>query len=462
MIIVIGGGPAGRNAAVYLSMAGKDVTLLEKGGLSGIGGQCLHHGCMMVCGLNDAARILTAAALFAERGIFNNEPVIRFPQLISALSDIQMKIATVLDKETRDAGVSVIYGSEGRCEGKRVFFENVEHDADAVILATGSRLSIPDIPGTDLDGVITPHTLPSLRDLPSRLVIVGGGIMAAEFAFIFQAFGSEVHILSRSAFLKNIDPKMRDIALKELAGVRIYEDFSTREINGNGRVESVSGVRSNKEIKIECDAVLLATGLVPRSEMLTGIKKGPDGRVMVNRRMETSVPGVFACGDLTGSPCLTPVARKEGIIAARNILGEDATMDYNAIPQSMNLYSEYAFVVPEDPESISVAMPGPAGPGTFWSVPQSMTGMGRVFFNPVTGRVTGVQSVAPAGGILTAYHTFLIEKGSACRFRFFYRGAPMTDALYPLMKYASTGIKSGKIPGKEIKRKSGPMVVRFI
>jgi dihydrolipoamide dehydrogenase len=445
MIIVIGGGPAGRNAAVYLSMAGKDVTLVEKGGLSGIGGQCLHHGCMMVCGLNDAARILSAAALFTERGIFDKDPVIRFPNLITSLAEIQMKIAKVLDKETRDAGVSVIYGSEGRCEGRRVFIGNVEHDADAVILATGSRLSIPDIPGTDLNGVITPHRLPSLRELPSRIVIVGGGIMAAEFAFIFRSFGSEVHLLSRSGFLKNIDPKMREMARNELAGVRIYEDCTTRGINGIGRVESVSVTRSGKEINIECDAVLLATGLVPRSEMLNGVEKGADGRIIVDRRMETSVSGIYACGDLTGSPCLTPVARKEGIIAARNILGNDVTMDYGAIPQSMNLYSEFAFVSTDTTESISVAMPGPAGPGTFWSVPQSMTGMGRVFFNPASGKVTGVQSVAPAGSILTAYHTFLIENGSRVQdFDSFMEIHPMTDALYPLMKYASMGIKSGK------------------
>ncbi len=450
MIIIIGGGPAGRNAAVYLSMAGKDVTLVEKGGLSGIGGQCLHHGCMMVCGLNDAARVLSSATIFAERGIIENGPAIRFPQLISSLVEIQMKIAKVLDNETRNAGVNVIYGSEGRCEGKKVFIGDVFHDADSVILATGSRLSIPDIPGTELDGVITPHSLPSLRDLPSRLVIVGGGIMAAEFAFIFKAFGSEVHLLSRSAFLKNIDPKMQDMARKELAGVRIYEGCNTRVINGNGRVESVSVAHSGKDMKIECDVVLLATGLLPRSEMLNGIEKGPDGRVIVNRRMETSVPGVFACGDLTGSPCLTPVARKEGITAARNILGEEIIMDYNSIPQSMNLYSEFAFVMPDDPESISVAMPGPAGPGTFWSVPQSMTGMGRVFFNPVNGRITGVQSVAPAGGILAAYHTFLIENGSRVQdFDSFLEVHPMTDALYPLMKYASMGIKSGKYSHKK-------------
>jgi Pyruvate/2-oxoglutarate dehydrogenase complex, dihydrolipoamide dehydrogenase (E3) component, and related enzymes len=445
MIIVIGGGPAGRNAAIYLSMAGKEVTLVEKGGLSGIGGQCLHHGCMMVCGLNDAARILSAAGMFAERGIFANDPVIRYPQLISSLAEIQVKIAKVLDKETRDAGVSVIYGSEGRCEGRMVYIGNKEHEADAVICATGSHLSIPDIPGTDLDGVITPHTLPSLRELPSRLVIVGGGIMAAEFAFIFDAFGCEVHLLSRSAFLKNIDRNMRDIAIKELSGVRIYDYCTTSEINGNGRVESVSGVYSKEEIKIECDAVLLATGLVPSSGTLNGFKKGPDGRIIVDRRMETSVPGVYACGDLTGSPCLTPVARKEGIIAARNILGEDVTMDYDVIPQSMNLFSEFSFVSRDAPESISVAMPGPAGPGTFWSVPQSMTGMGRVFFNPADGKVTGVQSVAPAGGILTAYHTFLIENGSRVQdFDSFMEIHPMTDALYPLMKYASVGIKSGK------------------
>jgi len=88
-------------------------------------------------------------------------------------------------------------------------------------------------------------------------------------------------------------------------------------------VEGVGG-----RITIPCDTVFVAAGLVPRSEVIVGPEKGANGKIIVNRQMQTSVEGLYACGDVTGSPCLTPVARREGFVAAENILGRETFMDY--------------------------------------------------------------------------------------------------------------------------------------
>ncbi len=120
MIVVLGGGPAGRIASIRLASAGKEVRLIERGG---IGGQCLHFGCMPVCALNDVARSIHSARKFQHLGIIDSAPDINFSTMLSEMHAIQAKIASVLDTETKSAGVDIIYGKTGRLEGKTVFLE---------------------------------------------------------------------------------------------------------------------------------------------------------------------------------------------------------------------------------------------------------------------------------------------------------------------------------------------------
>ncbi len=165
-----------------------------------------------------------SARTFHNLGIIDTVPDINFSTIFSEMHAIQKKIASILDTETRSAGVNIIYGKTGRLEGKKIFAGDEQLDADAVIAATGSRPNIPDIEGIDLKGVYTPHTLFGMKELPRKLAIIGGSVMAAEFAYIFCMFGSEVTIISRSTFLKNTDKHLRALAMKELEGVEISED----------------------------------------------------------------------------------------------------------------------------------------------------------------------------------------------------------------------------------------------
>ena len=365
MIVVLGGGPAGRIASIRLASAGKKVTLVEpKGKEQGIGGQCLHFGCMPVCALNDAARIAATTRRFYKRGMIDTLPAFRFGKLMDETYVVQQKISGILDDETRQAGVDVVYGKAGRVDGRQVFIGDEPVDCEAAIIATGSRPNIPAIPGVSLPGVYTPHTLWSLRELPKKIAIIGGSVMAAEFAYIFSEFGSEVTVLARSGFLKNLDRHLRAVAMKELSGVNIQEGTEVVGIAGTDHTTGVRYRAAGAEMAISADAVLLAAGLVPNSGMVTGIDKGPDGAIIVNDRMQTSVPGIYACGDVAGAPFLTPVARHEGIVAADNILGKERHMDYSRIPQAIYLAHELAFCGSSGEGSASIALPGPAGPGS--------------------------------------------------------------------------------------------------
>jgi dihydrolipoamide dehydrogenase len=439
MIIVLGGGPAGRIAAIRLASAGKDTTLVES---AGIGGQCLHAGCMPVCALNDAARFIRQARLFKNLGITDSSPSINFLTLLKEMRAIQQKIAGILDKETRNAGVAIVYGKHGRLSGRQAFIADEPVESEAVIAATGSRPNVPKIEGISLHGVFSPHTLPAMRQLPEHLAIIGGGVMGAEYAYIFSAFGCNVTLISRSSFLKSVDKHLRSLAIRELEGVEILENTPILSIEGCAEVSGVRVSGDGGEATIPADAVLVATGLVPRSEAIEGVKKGSIGEVIVDDHMRTSVPGVYAAGDVTGPPYLTPVARLQGTVAADNILGTDRAMDYRFIPQSVSLHHELAFCSTGTDGAATIVIPGPAGPGTFWDVPAGDTGLAKVMVDARTGRIGGICAAGPGGGLIAGYLAFLMKEGYTTHdFGEFLEVHPSTDGVYGLLKYASEMLK---------------------
>mgnify|MGYP003757655625 CR=1 FL=1 len=434
MIIVIGGGPAGRIGAMRLAGAGAEVRLIEK---RKIGGQCLHDRCMTVCALNDVARLLEYARVQKDLGILDSVPSVSYPAVRRRMREIQEKLSTVLDAETRRAGVDVVYGAEGSLSGGKVYIDDEEVRADAVLAATGSRAVIPDIPGVDLRGVYTYQTLHDMEDLPRRMVIVGGGVVAAEFAHIFQAFGSEVDIVVRSRLLRDLDEKVRSAAMRDLAGIGIHEGTTVLGIEGGARARSV---RLSSGEEIEADAVFLATGLAPDSGALQGLQKRPDGAVVVDAHMRTSVEGVYAAGDVIGPPYLTPVARREGVVAAENILGRGTVMDYASIPQVMTLRYDYTIATAgtDGDDAVTLSAPAPAGPGSFWDVARGWTGLAQVRVDPGTGRLIGTASGVPGASIPLSYLGYLMRQGiTVSEFDDIIEIHPSTDGVYGLARYAA-------------------------
>ncbi len=446
-VVIVGGGPAGRTAAMRLAQEGADVRLVENGG---IGGQCLHYGCMAVCGLNEAARNIESSRRLHELGIVTGEIKINFPGLLSGLHKVQQQIAVILDKETRRAGVHITYGKQALVDGRDVSIDGETETPDAVIVATGSTPFLPPIPGIDLPGVFTPHTLNRMKSLPKRLVIIGGSVMAAEFSYIFRCFGSEVTILARSGFLKDLDVHLRRIALRELEGVQVKENTNVTGIYGEHAVERVDLDDAHGPGFQDADGVFVAAGLLPRSGNIQGVQKGPLGEIMVDQFQRTSTQGVYAAGDVTGPPYLTPVARAQGYAAAENILGRTCIVDRQAFPKALNLTHELACTMRESSTAGSVAMPGPAGPGSFWSVPMGDTGISKIFFEPDDGRITGVAVAGPGAGIAASYLGFLIQRGiTAQDFQGFKELHPVSDGTYWLMKFASYEIQKDNCREKQ-------------
>lgn len=407
MIVVVGGGPAGRYAAMRLARAGKEVILAERR-KEGLGGQCLHQGCMIICALNDVARTIEHLETLHKSGITKEIAHVDYPTLITRMREIIRTISQVIDEETRDAGVTVISG-EATVTGKKVSINGDELAPDAVIIATGTRPKSPVIPGDHLSGVYTAHSVFTRKSLPERLVIIGGGAIAAEIAYIFSVFGSVVTILARSTLLREFPDTLIKEARRDLHRVDIREHKIVTRITGDDAVTGVEIASTEGNEMIRADAVLIAAGTEADTTSIAGVYLNPDGYISVNNQMETDTPGVYAVGDVTGGSWLTPLARWQGRCVADLILGIKPAAPPGITPQAIKLRNDLAYCGVQKDGGLTVTIPSPAGPGTFWSVPDRATGRASMTVDPGTHTILGMSEASPYASVVAAYYALLMN-----------------------------------------------------
>lgn len=437
-VAIIGGGPAGRAAALELRALDQDVVLIEK---NRIGGTCLNEGCMVICGLNDVSRFLNDAKNFQSQNIIDIQYDFEYKNIANNVKETLNKIRHVTEKETLEAGIELIY-SDAKIKDNHVTLKNQDLEYDKLIVATGGRPFIPPIPG--IEHAITYQNILDLKKLPEKLVIVGSGVIASEIANIFSSMGSEVHILCRNKFLGMLKSEVSDyIAKNLLKDVHIHKKVNVQEINEDTIITS--------EGKLE-GLAFLATGRVPNSEIVKDIvKTDHHGQILVNDKMETTKNGVYAAGDVIGSVGTTPVGRMEGVTAARNAAGIETHVNYKNIPHSISLNYDVAFLEngpglplennPQNSTKDSKTLtkghiPGSAGPGSFWKVLTSQTGFSEVEVDLETGTVNNALSISPSARNNLAYISLLLRLGKKTYdFDNFVETHPSTDAIYKLMRF---------------------------
>lgn len=430
-IIVIGGGPAGKTAAIEASQIGEEVILIEKDQL---GGKCLNEGCMVVSGLNDVAKFYTDSQRFYELGITSNHIDIDFKMLSKGVKDTIAKIREVHEAEIRESDVEIIKGkAEIQEDGHRVIVNGEEQESDKIIIATGSRSYIPPIKGSQK--ALTYSDIINLKNIPEELIIVGSGVIAAEFAGLLSALGSQVNIICRSQFLKFLDRDIKKYVIKKLLNkVKIQENVKVKEIKTKAILTDKGSLNGR---------VLLATGMTPNSEIIRGkVDLSDKGEVIVNQRMETSQKDIYAAGDVVGGIGTTPVARMEGIVAARNACGIHAQADYRFVANSISLYYDVAYINKEnvndkeDQNILEGSIPGFAGPGSFWRVMERNTGLTKVKVESGSGEIREVSSISPSARTSMAYISKMMRDNYKTHdFDDFTETHPSTDPLYKLMRF---------------------------
>jgi dihydrolipoamide dehydrogenase len=238
-------------------------------------------------------------------------------------------------------GIEVAWG-EGKILDKNTVEVNGKiYRARALVIGTGSRPTMPDIPGIDLEGVMTYKDHPELRTDPKRMVVIGGGKIGMGKAAMFAPFNVKVTVLEKYTCLPKWDEDVRRFIFRDFRrrGIEVYEGADVKEIKGKGRVESVVAEIGGKLMEFPCDAVMVSIGLTPNSEVAAplGVKIGKDNEIVIDKTCQTSVPGVYAVGDVAGPPYFMAVARKRGMIAAKNIMGQKAEWD-DTLPLPDHIY----------------------------------------------------------------------------------------------------------------------------
>lgn len=424
--IVIGSGPAGRLGSYELGKLGKDVILIEK---AHIAGTCLNEGCMVICALSDISKFIDSNKRFNEYGFIKSQIDVSYDKITAKIIETQEMLRKLNQMENESVGNTVIYG-EASINDNEVLVNNESFEYDNLLIATGARPHIPDIKGKEY--ALTNKDILKLDDIPEKLNIIGGGIIASEIANIFSTLGSEVNVIARSQFLKEIDADAkRYVTEKIMPDVNIMENTNVLECSKN------SVVLDNEDT---LDGVpFFATGRVPNSEIAEGfVDINPDKTIKVNEFMQTSRDNVYAAGDVTGGWQLTPVARMEGICAARNMANYLNKVSYESVPQTISLNTEVSFVENEktsDVETETIAIPGIAGPGAFWKILTGETGYTKIEFDTKNNKIKKINSISPSSTSDVAYLSYLMRMDYPLDdYSNFLEVHPSTDTNYKIIK----------------------------
>jgi pyruvate/2-oxoglutarate dehydrogenase complex dihydrolipoamide dehydrogenase (E3) component len=355
-LAVIGGGTAGLVAAQTAAHLRRRVLLVSEGPL---GGECTWNGCVPSKALIEAASVRHTAAHAGRFGIRVADVTVDFEGVMDHVRDVIDQIARHEDEAHLEAaGVAVRRGRATFVDARTLEVGDDRFSCERVVVCTGSRPGVPAIDGLDGVAYLTNETIFELRELPRRLIVLGAGAVGLELAQAFVRLGSEVDVIDvSSAFLPREDPEiaalMRD--LLESEGIRFHLGAQPLRVARVDTGVEMVVADAGGERALRGDQLLVATGRDANVDDLglesIGVRVGERG-IGIDSRLRTSVSGVFAAGDVTGTLPFTHVAAYQGRLAARNALTrQKAAASYRVIPSVTFTDPEIAHVGLTEPEA---------------------------------------------------------------------------------------------------------------
>lgn len=348
-IIIIGGGVGGYVAAIRAAQLGAQPTLIEKDTL---GGTCLNRGCIPTKALLESTNLLSLARKAQDFGVHVDNAVIDFTATMKRKEVIVKRLVNGINSLMRKNNVRVLTGSGTITSPKsiKVVETKEELKGDNIIIATGSRPSRVSIPGIDSPDIITSDEALALESLPQTLLVIGGGAVGLEFAHIFSCMGAKVAVVEMMPQILPSEDAEVARGLEQILnedGIEVLTGSTVTAIGDSGKQKKITIAKGSNREERMCDKVLVAIGRQPNTEGL-GLKAlgvaSEKGRVLVNERMETSVPGVYAVGDVVGRMMLAHVAMEEGKLAAESIMGLGSRLNYRTVPRCVYTSPEVASV----------------------------------------------------------------------------------------------------------------------
>jgi len=322
--VIIGGGPAGNQAATYAARLGAEVTLIERDIIGGAAHlwDCIPSKAMIATG-GALSQINSSEGM----GITNVSASLDFDVMRSRIGAIEEKLRSSVSGLLESQGVTMVQGT-GRMKGPHEVVAETAHglvelEADVILLSTGSRPRIPEWAPVDANRVLTTRDAYPPPELPEHLIVVGSGVTGVEFVHMFSSFGCQVTlIVSRQQVLPQKDPEV---------AAALEDDFIRRGVRLYKGARAI-GIDVGDQITVRCDDgrvatgshALLAIGSVPNSERLGLEEAGVEsdhGYVVVNHNCQSSVPHIYAAGDLSGKLPLSSVAAMQGRKIAEHAMG---------------------------------------------------------------------------------------------------------------------------------------------
>jgi dihydrolipoamide dehydrogenase len=417
-LTIIGEGPGGYVAAIRAAQRGAGVTLVEE---AEVGGTCLNLGCIPTKTIIASAEAFQLAGLAADFGIELSGTVgfnlAKIRERKNKVVSTQVKGVRALLKSW---GVQLIEGrgSLPSPDVVRVVQKDgmiMDVKSDKVIIATGSRPA--KIPGFSFDGksIITSDDAVQLTNIPKSLLIVGAGVIGSEFAFIYRTFGSDVTVVEMLPnALSTEDEEISAIIEREMkkAKIKLLTNLKVEKVEENADGTRTTKFADGREIRT--DQILVSIGRSMNSENIgletIGVQKGRRGEIVVNEKMETNVPGVYAIGDVTGKILLAHVASHQGLVAVDNALGGNSIMDYSVVPAGIFTMPEIGSVGVREKQAAEQGIKYRVGRFQFRALGKAhamgeITGMVKVLSDEMTDKVIGVH-------ICGAHATDLVHEGA--------------------------------------------------
>lgn len=362
-IIIIGAGPGGYETALLAAKRGVEVVLIESVSL---GGTCLNEGCIPTKAFCKNAEVLDGLREAEVFGVTELSYGFDFKAVIARKNAVVEQLRSGVESLMGHKLITLVRGKASFKDQHTVVVGGDEYSADYIIIATGSVSASLPVPGAELPGILTSREILDVEDVPRRLCVIGGGVIGLEFASIFRSFGSKVTVLE---YCKDILPRFdTDLSkrLKQSLGKKGIEINTQAQVTGieildrvgddnsidhSERREEpsyrVSYIRKGKVECVEADKVLMAVGRRANVASLNladvKIEFSPRG-IVVNDFMQTSVPHIYAVGDINGKMMLAHAATFQGIVALDHIMGYDNDVDLSVMPAAVFTSPEAASV----------------------------------------------------------------------------------------------------------------------
>lgn len=416
-IAIIGAGPGGYVAAIRAAQLGVSVTVIED---KEVGGTCLNQGCIPTKTIIASTGLLDKIRNASDFGIeIKGEVSLNLQKIIERKEKVVGTLVKGIKGLFRGWGIELLEGRGTIIRpGKvRAILKNgstKELDADRIIIATGSRPLNISAFSFDGERILSSDDIFVLKEIPKSLIIIGAGVIGCEFAMLFRSLGTEITMVEMMPHaVSTEDDEISETLERELKkkNIKLITDTKVDKVvkDDNG----VTVILSN-ETEIHAEKVLVSIGRAFNTENIgledSGITKGKKGEILVNEKLETNVPGIYAIGDVIGGLMLAHVASKEGLVAVENALGGDKNIDYSIVPACIFTIPEIGSVGLREKEAMQKGLDIKTGRMLFRSLGKAHT----------TGETTGmVKIIADAGSdkvlgvhIIGAHATDLIHEAA--------------------------------------------------